>query len=78
VLKRVLFSSALILAGCAAEVSVEVVSSSATSVTFRFRRDAANEAARRAALYCANLGRTAELRDIGRRGDETAATFDCR
>ena len=66
------------LAGCGAP-PLKAVSATGDQVVFEYDDDKAAEAQRQAALYCANLGRGADLREV-RREDRSLslAIFDCR
>jgi len=67
------------LAACRAAAPPEAVSATGDEVSFAYGKGAADEAAHEAALYCANLGRSARLREATRASDaRTLATFDCR
>ena len=66
------------LASCAA-APPEVVSATGDEVSFAYGKGAAEAAAHEAALYCANLGRAARLREESPASDaRTLTTFDCR
>lgn len=67
------------LAACRAAPTLEALRATRDEVTFVYRDGGANAAARQAALYCANLGRSARLRAETSASDaRTLATFDCR
>ena len=67
------------LAACGAAAPPEAVRATGDEVTFAYGKGAADDAARQAALYCANLGRSARLRAATSAADSrTLATFDCR
>lgn len=67
------------LAACAAAAPPEALRATGDEVTFAYGAGAAEDAAHEAALYCANLGRSARLREVTRDGgDRDIATFDCR
>jgi len=67
------------LAACGAMEPLHALSATPEGVTFEYRSDRQPEAARRATLYCANLGRQAVLRDVRREIDDlSVAVFDCR
>jgi hypothetical protein len=67
------------LTACHAATPLEAVSATSGEVTFAYGKGAANDAAHQAALYCANLGRSARLRAETPASDSrTFATFDCR
>jgi hypothetical protein len=68
-----------LLAACAGPSSLRTVDAGAEGVAFRFHGTGIAEAERQASLYCANLGRSATLREVTRESDETGiARFDCR
>jgi hypothetical protein len=67
------------LAACRAPSPPEAVRATPDEVTFAYGKGAADDAAHEAALYCANLGRSARLRAETLTPDSrTLATFDCR
>ncbi|HEX6842122.1 MAG TPA: hypothetical protein VF113_11355 [Stellaceae bacterium] len=67
------------LAACRAAAPPEAVRATRDEVTFAYGAGGADAAARQAALYCANLGRSARLRAETPAADSrTVATFDCR
>lgn len=67
------------LAACGAAQPPEAVRATGDEVTFAYGQGAADDAAHEAALYCANLGRSARLRAETTASDaRTLATFDCR
>jgi hypothetical protein len=67
------------LAACRAASPPEAVRATGDEVTFAYSAGAADDAAHEAALYCANLGRSARLRAQAPASDaRTLATFDCR
>ena len=64
---------------CSGLSPLKAVDATANEITFEYSDDRADDAARQASLYCANLGRTASLRDVTRKADATRrAMFDCR
>ena len=65
------------LAACHAATPLEAVRATPDEVTFAYGKGAADDAARQAALYCANLGRAARLREVTRDGDRNIARFAC-
>jgi hypothetical protein len=68
-----------LLAACAAAPELRAVAADAGSVTYRYAAGKRDEAERQAALYCANLGRTAVLRRvISEEGAGGVAEFECR
>jgi hypothetical protein len=67
------------LAACRAAPTLEALRATRDEVTFAYGAGDADDAARQAALYCANLGRSARLRAETPTADSrTLATFDCR
>lgn len=66
------------LAACSASAALKAVSATSDAVTFEYADDRVGDAVRQAQLYCANLGRSASLREVTRDGDRSIATFDCR
>ena len=67
------------LAACSAVPPVEAVRATPDEVTFAYGDGGADTVARQAALYCANLGRQAVLRDVKRESDDlSVSVFDCR
>jgi len=67
------------LAACAGSTLLSAVDVGAEGISFRFRGADLPEAERQASLYCANLGRSATLREVARETDGTElARFDCR
>jgi hypothetical protein len=67
------------LAACGAAPPLEAVRATPDEVTFAYGDGRADDAARQASLYCANLGRAAALRNLTRvSGADTLAVFDCR
>jgi hypothetical protein len=67
------------LAACGATQPPEAVRATGDEVTFAYGAGAAAAAAHEAALYCANLGRSARLREETPAPDSrTLAIFDCR
>ncbi len=68
-----------LLAACSAIASLRTVSATGDAVVFEYANDRAAQAMREAALYCANLGKNASLRDVTpEQGDRSIAAFDCR
>ncbi len=68
-----------VLASCGSVEPLHAVAATADGVTFEYAGDRQVEAAKRATLYCANLGRNAMPRDIRHDGgDLSIAVFDCR
>jgi hypothetical protein len=65
------------LAACSAVPPVEAVRATPDEVTFAYGDGGADAAAHQGALYCANLGRSARLREIRRDGDLSIARFAC-
>ena len=67
------------LVACGAASPLEAVRATSDEVTFAYGDGRADDAARQAALYCANLGRSARLREVTREpGAAILAVFDCR
>ena len=65
------------LAACSAVPTVKAVRATPDEVTFAYGDGGADAAARQAALYCANLGRSARLREVTRDGDRSIIRFAC-
>jgi len=65
------------LAACGAPPSPEAVRVTPDAVTFAYGDGGAGDAARQAALYCANLGRTARLRSVTQEGGRSLTRFAC-
>jgi hypothetical protein len=66
------------LAACSAVAPpLEAVRATPDEVTFAYGDGRAADAARQAALYCANLGRLARLREVTRDGDHSITRFAC-
>ena len=65
------------LAACAPPPRLEAVRATPDEVTFAYGDGRADAAARQAALYCANLGRTAHLRDVTQEGGRSLTRFAC-
>jgi hypothetical protein len=65
------------LGACGAVPPLEAVRATPDEVTFAYGDGAADDAARQAALYCANLGRSARLRQVTREGDRNVSRFAC-
>ncbi|HKW55316.1 MAG TPA: hypothetical protein VJO12_16615 [Stellaceae bacterium] len=65
------------LAACAVAPPLEAVRATPDEVTFAYGDGRAADAARQAALYCANLGRLARPRQVTRDGDRSIARFAC-
>jgi hypothetical protein len=69
----------LLVAGCDAAPVVRATSAAAGSVSYEFPAGRQDEAQRQAMLYCANLGRTAVLKEIKRAEDGfPTASYACR
>lgn len=69
----------LLLAACGAPRPLQAVSATPSEVSFAYGGGRGEDAARQAALYCANLGRSATLRaKTPAPDDRTLAIFDCR
>jgi hypothetical protein len=67
-----------LLAACGAVSSLEAVRATPDEVTFAYGDGRADDAARQASLYCANLGRTARRREVTRDGgDRSIIRFAC-
>jgi hypothetical protein len=67
------------MAACSTLPPLTAVRATPDEVTFEYVDGRADEAARQASLYCANLGRSANLRQVTREaGDADLAVFDCR
>jgi hypothetical protein len=67
------------MAACSTLSPLTAVRATPDEVTFEYGNDRADDAARQASLYCANLGRSASLRDVTRAvGNANLAVFDCR
>ncbi len=68
-----------LLAACSAMVPLRTVSATGDAIVFEYADDSAAHAMREAALYCANLGKNASLRDVTpEQGGRSVAAFDCR
>jgi hypothetical protein len=65
------------LAACSAVPPVEAVRATPDEVIFAYGDGGADTVARQAALYCANLGRSARLREVTRDGDRSISRFAC-
>ncbi|HET7594980.1 MAG TPA: hypothetical protein VFK49_05960 [Stellaceae bacterium] len=66
-------------AACGATPPLEAVRATPDGVTFAYGDGRADDAARQASLYCANLGRSAHLREVTQDGGaDLLAVFDCR
>jgi hypothetical protein len=65
------------LAACGLPPPLEAVRATPDEVTFAYGDGGADAAARQAALYCANLGRAARLREVTRDGDRSITRFAC-
>jgi hypothetical protein len=65
------------LAACSAVTPVEAVRATPDEVTFAYGVGGADAAAHQAALYCANLGRSARLREVTRDRDRSITRFAC-
>jgi hypothetical protein len=69
----------VLLAACGTTPRVRATGADAAGVTYEFPDDLAKEAARRATLYCANLGRGAVLQEMTHRPDgAVVASYECR
>ncbi len=67
------------LSACSTISEVHAVSADENGVSFEFPVKEEAEAGRHAALYCANLGRSAERETLTPEGDGLAlATYACR
>jgi hypothetical protein len=67
-----------LLAACGAVSPLEAVRATPDEVTFAYGDGRADDAARRASLYCANLGRSARRREVTRDcGDRSIIRFAC-
>jgi len=67
------------LVACSATPPLEAVRATPDGVTFAYGEGRAGDAARQASLYCANLGRSAQLREVAQDGGaDLLAVFDCR
>lgn len=67
-----------LVAACGATPPLEAVRATPDGVTFAYGEGRADDAARQASLYCANLGRSAHLREVTRDGDDRTITrFVC-
>jgi hypothetical protein len=66
------------IAACATLSPLEAVRATPDEVTFAYSDGRGDDAARQAALYCANLGRSARLREVTREGaDRHVTRFAC-
>jgi hypothetical protein len=69
----------LMVAGCSFMPKTRVVSASANGIAFEIGVGQEDEATRRAMLYCANLGRNANLTSANPRNDgHTIAVYQCQ
>ena len=68
----------LLLAACSNGPELRAVEATGQTLSLAFAGNHLAEARRDAALYCANLGRSAMLRDVSDNGGVTVAAFDCR
>ena len=76
--RRILPLLLALLAACGAQEPLEALNATPDDVTFAYGDGRADDAARQASLYCANLGRSARLRGVTRdRGDRSTARFAC-
>ncbi|HEX9490157.1 MAG TPA: hypothetical protein VF930_07720 [Stellaceae bacterium] len=67
------------MAACSALSPLKAVRATPDELAFEYADDRAGDAARQASLYCANLGRSASLRQVTREaGAVSLAVFDCR
>jgi hypothetical protein len=67
------------MAACSALSPLKAVRATPDEVAFEYSGDHADDAARQASLYCANLGRSASRRQVTREaGVLSLAVFDCR
>jgi hypothetical protein len=67
------------MAACSALSPLRAVRATPDEVAFEYSDDRAEDAARQASLYCANLGRSASRRQLMREADAlNLAVFDCR
>jgi hypothetical protein len=66
------------LAACRAGPELRSVEATGDRLSLAFAGDHLADAKRDAALYCANLGRSAVLRDVSDSAGVTIAAFDCR
>jgi len=68
-----------LVAACSVMSVVRARSADIGGVTYEFPAGRLDEVTRQAKLYCANLGRSAELASTTRESDDRAvATYDCR
>jgi hypothetical protein len=66
------------LGGCSSP-PLKAVTATGDEVIFEYDDDDAGAALRQASLYCANLGRSASLREVSREDrSRSLAVFDCR
>jgi hypothetical protein len=65
------------VAACGAPSPLEAVRATPDGVTFAYGDRRAEDAARQAALYCANLGRAARVREVRHDGDSNVTRFAC-
>jgi len=77
-MRRFLSLVLLLLAGCSDAPPLRAVEATGDRLALSFAGDHLADARRDAALYCANLGRSAVLREVSEHGDFTTAAFDCR
>jgi hypothetical protein len=74
-----LFLLLLLLAACGGPRPLEAVSATPDEVAFAYGDGRGDDAAHQAALYCANLGRSATLRaQTPTPQSRTLAVFECR
>lgn len=67
------------MVACSALSPLKAVRATPDEVAFEYGNDRADDAARQASLYCANLGRSASLREVTREaGAANLAVFECR
>jgi len=67
------------MAACSALSPLKAVRATPDEVAFEYADNRANDATHQASLYCANLGRSASLREVTREaGTLSLAVFDCR
>lgn len=77
-MRRSLSLILLLVAACREAPPLRAVEATGDRLALAFAGDHLAEARRDAALYCANLGRSAVLRELSEQGDVTTAAFDCR
>jgi hypothetical protein len=77
-MRRSLSLVLLFLAACSDPPPLHAVEATGDRLALAFAGDHLAEARRDAALYCANLGRSAVLREVSEHDDVTTAAFDCR